>query len=301
MARGRCASTSAPRRASARRSPCSTRGGAGSSGHRRRGRLRRDPRPAETPRAARRPRGGARGGASSTAAPRFEEMDVDAVLARGPTVALVDELAHTNVPGGRNEKRWQDVEELLDAGIDVISTVNIQHLEILNDVVERITGITQRETVPDAVVRRRRPDRAGRHDARSPAAPHGPRQHLRGRARSTPRSATTSVSATSRRCASWRCCGSRTGSTRRSRSTASATASTAMGDARARGGGTHRRAGRRSPDAAGGTHRDPRKGRPRGCSHPRRGRRARTVRGSARRAPRPAGAAGWPLHRGRGC
>ena len=70
-----------------------------------------------------------------------------------PQVALVDELAHTNVPGSRNEKRWQDVEELLAAGIDVISTVNIQHLESLNDVVERITGIVQRETVPDAVVR----------------------------------------------------------------------------------------------------------------------------------------------------
>ncbi len=83
----------------------------------------------------------------------FQEMDVDAVLARAPQVALVDELAHTNVPGARNEKRWQDVEELLAAGIDVISTVNIQHLESLNDVVERITGVTQRETVPDRMVR----------------------------------------------------------------------------------------------------------------------------------------------------
>ena len=81
-------------------------------------------------------------------------MDLDAVLARRPTVALVDELAHTNVPGSRNEKRWQDVEQLLDAGIDVISTVNIQHLESVNDVVEQITGITQRETIPDEVVRR---------------------------------------------------------------------------------------------------------------------------------------------------
>ena len=80
-------------------------------------------------------------------------MDLDAVLARSPQVALVDELAHTNVPGSRHEKRWQDVEELLDAGIDVISTVNIQHLESLNDVVEKITGVPQRETVPDAVVR----------------------------------------------------------------------------------------------------------------------------------------------------
>ena len=83
----------------------------------------------------------------------FTEMDVDAVLLRHPQVALVDELAHTNVPGSRNEKRWQDVEELLAAGIDVISTVNIQHLESLNDVVEKITGVPQRERVPDAVVR----------------------------------------------------------------------------------------------------------------------------------------------------
>ncbi|MCX4965823.1 sensor histidine kinase KdpD [Streptomyces sp. NBC_00654] len=84
----------------------------------------------------------------------FTEMDVDAVLERAPAVALVDELAHTNVPGCRNAKRWQDVEELLDAGIDVVSTVNIQHLESLGDVVESITGVRQRETVPDEVVRR---------------------------------------------------------------------------------------------------------------------------------------------------
>ncbi|MER5226548.1 sensor histidine kinase KdpD [Streptomyces flaveus] len=84
----------------------------------------------------------------------FTEMDVDAVLARRPRVALVDELAHTNVPGSRNGKRWQDVEELLAAGIDVVSTVNIQHLESLGDVVESITGVRQKETVPDEVVRR---------------------------------------------------------------------------------------------------------------------------------------------------
>ncbi len=83
----------------------------------------------------------------------FEEMDLEGVLARRPTVALVDELAHTNIPGSRNEKRWEDVEELLAAGIDVISTVNIQHLESMNDVVEAITGIEQRETIPDAIVR----------------------------------------------------------------------------------------------------------------------------------------------------
>ncbi|MFD8142011.1 DUF4118 domain-containing protein [Streptomyces sp. NPDC059708] len=84
----------------------------------------------------------------------FTEMDVDALLARRPAVALVDELAHTNVPGSRNAKRWQDIEELLRAGIDVITTVNIQHLESLGDVVETITGVRQRETVPDEVVRR---------------------------------------------------------------------------------------------------------------------------------------------------
>ncbi|WP_351230905.1 sensor histidine kinase KdpD [Streptomyces sp. NPDC002133] len=84
----------------------------------------------------------------------FTEMDVDAVLGRRPAVALVDELPHTNVPGSRNAKRWQDVEELLAAGIDVVSTVNIQHLESLGDVVESITGVRQRETVPDEVVRR---------------------------------------------------------------------------------------------------------------------------------------------------
>jgi two-component system sensor histidine kinase KdpD len=84
----------------------------------------------------------------------FDELDVDAVLARRPQVALVDELAHTNVPGSHNAKRWQDVEELLAAGIHVISTLNVQHLESLNDVVEQITGVPQRETIPDEVVRR---------------------------------------------------------------------------------------------------------------------------------------------------
>lgn len=84
---------------------------------------------------------------------RFLELDVAAVLARHPQVVLVDELAHTNTPGSKNPKRWQDVEELLDAGITVISTVNVQHLESLNDVVTQITGIEQQEKVPDEVVR----------------------------------------------------------------------------------------------------------------------------------------------------
>ena len=82
----------------------------------------------------------------------LEEMDVDAIIKRHPQVALVDELAHTNVPGSRHEKRYQDVEDLLAAGITVISTLNIQHLEGLNDIVEAITGVRQRETLPDRVL-----------------------------------------------------------------------------------------------------------------------------------------------------
>jgi two-component system sensor histidine kinase KdpD len=81
------------------------------------------------------------------------EMDLDAVITRRPDVALVDELAHTNAPGSEHEKRWQDVDALLAAGIDVVSTVNIQHIESLNDVVRRITGVPQRETIPDHVLR----------------------------------------------------------------------------------------------------------------------------------------------------
>jgi len=84
---------------------------------------------------------------------QFPELDVEAVLRRAPHVVLVDELAHTNTPGSKNPKRWQDVEELLDAGITVISTVNVQHLESLNDVVEQITGIEQKEKIPDEIVR----------------------------------------------------------------------------------------------------------------------------------------------------
>jgi two-component system sensor histidine kinase KdpD len=84
---------------------------------------------------------------------RFGELDVEAVLRREPQVVLVDELAHTNTPGSKNPKRWQDVEELLNAGITVISTVNVQHLESLNDVVEQITGIEQKEKIPDEIVR----------------------------------------------------------------------------------------------------------------------------------------------------
>ena len=84
----------------------------------------------------------------------LEEMDLDAILARRPRLALVDELAHTNAPGGRHPKRYQDVEELLAAGIDVHTTLNIQHLESLNDVVAQITRIRVHETVPDSVLDR---------------------------------------------------------------------------------------------------------------------------------------------------
>lgn len=82
----------------------------------------------------------------------LEEMDVDAVIARHPQVVVVDELAHSNVPGARHRKRWEDVMQLLDEGINVISAVNVQHVESLNDVVASILGVTVRETVPDWVV-----------------------------------------------------------------------------------------------------------------------------------------------------
>ena len=116
------------------------------------GRLCRDPR-------ARRDRGAAAW--TSSCSPRrqieyrgatLEEFDLDAALARRPQLILVDELAHTNAPGSRHPKRWQDVEELLEAGIDVYTTVNVQHIESLNDVVAQITGVIVRETVPDRIL-----------------------------------------------------------------------------------------------------------------------------------------------------
>src|SRR5215469_16368646 len=81
----------------------------------------------------------------------FEEMDIDAILARRPEVVLVDELAHTNIPGSRHRKRYEDVQEILAAKIDVVSTLNIQHIESIAPVVRSITGIAVRETVPDWV------------------------------------------------------------------------------------------------------------------------------------------------------
>src|SRR5262252_905687 len=82
-----------------------------------------------------------------------EEMSLNEVLKRKPAVAIVDELAHTNVPGSRNRKRYQDVIELLDAGINVIGAFNVQHLESLNDVVERVAGVPIRETIPDSFLK----------------------------------------------------------------------------------------------------------------------------------------------------
>jgi two-component system sensor histidine kinase KdpD len=81
-----------------------------------------------------------------------EEMDVDAILARKPQVALIDELAHTNVPGSRNNKRYQDVQDILSAGVHVITTLNIQHLESLYDTVEKEVGVKVRERLPDSVI-----------------------------------------------------------------------------------------------------------------------------------------------------
>ena len=80
---------------------------------------------------------------------KVKEFDIDAALARRPKLILVDELAHTNAPGSRHEKRWQDIEELLDAGISVYTTLNVQHWESLNDLVAQVTGVQVRETVPD--------------------------------------------------------------------------------------------------------------------------------------------------------
>ena len=158
----------------------------------------------------------------------FEEMDLDGLLARHPEIALVDELAHTNVPGSRHKKRWEDVEELLDAGINVISTVNVQHLESLNDVVERITGVAQRETIPDAVVRA-----ADQIELVDMSAEALRRRMAHGNVYPPEKvdaaSATTSVRATSSPCGSWPSCGWRTGSTRPCTTTASGTASRCHG------------------------------------------------------------------------
>ena len=108
----------------------------------------------------------------------LQDMDLDAVLARRPAVVLVDELAHTNAPGLRHEKRWEDVEDLLDAGIDVVTTVNMQHLESLTDALQRITGHGTTRDHPRRRRASRRPDRTRRHGSRGTASTDRPRQRL---------------------------------------------------------------------------------------------------------------------------
>ena len=156
----------------------------------------------------------------------LQEFDLDAALAsarqHAEALVLLDELAHSNAPGSRHPKRWQDVEELLDAGIDVWSTMNVQHLESLNDIVSGITGIRVWETVPDrlfdeadeVVVVDLPPDELL-------AAPEG-RQGLPAGSRPSARPATSSARATCWRCASWRCAARPTASTTRCRPTAGA-------------------------------------------------------------------------------
>ena len=192
----------------------------------------------------------------------FPEMDVDAVLARRPAMALVDELAHTNTPGMRNAKRWQDVEELLAAGIDVISTVNIQHLESLNDVVLRITGVDPTRDGPRRVRAIGRPDRAGRHVARGTASANGARQRVPGgegrrRARQLlpagqPGGAARAGAAVGRR----PCRGQPSGLPHRPRHHHH------VGDARAGGRRAHRRAGRATAHSSRSPHRWPAARRP---------------------------------------
>ena len=128
-----------------------------------------------------------RAGRSNTAASSIDEMDVDAVLARKPQVALVDELAHTNAPGSRNPKRYQDVQEILAAGIHVISTLNVQHLESLYNTVEQLLGVKVRERVPDSVLAEA--DAGGEHRP----GRRGPAAAAARRARSTRRSGSASA------------------------------------------------------------------------------------------------------------
>ena len=139
----------------------------------------------------------------------LEEMDVDAILARKPEVAVVDELAHTNVAGSKHEKRYQDVEELLAAGINVITAMNIQHVESLNPMMKRLTGVDVRETVPDSFLARAdqivNVDVTGRGAARTAARG----QNLSADAGRARAEKFFQASQSRRRCANWRCARSR--------------------------------------------------------------------------------------------
>ena len=139
-------------------------------------------------------------------------MDTEAILARHPAVAVVDEFPHTNVPGSPRPKRWEDVHVLLDAGIDVLTTMNVQHLESLNDQIWQSTGVRVRETIPDWVVQAGRRGRDGGPDAARAAQPPGARRRLSARARAERRWRTSSRSRRSSRCANWRCARRRTAS-----------------------------------------------------------------------------------------
>ena len=186
----------------------------------------------------------------------LQEMDLEAVLARTPELALVDELAHTNAPGSVHDKRWQDVEAILAAGIDVISTVNIQHIESLNDVVRQITG---------SYSARRSPTRSCEAPTRSNWSTSRPRPCVTGSARAwstppvewMPPSATTFVWATSPRCASWPCSGSPMRWTRRCGGTGRRRASTAPGMPANASLSPSPAVARARPCCAGGTHRQP--------------------------------------------
>ena len=165
-------------------------------------------------------------------------MDLDAVLARHPQVAVVDEIAHTNAPGSRNRKRYQDVLELLDAGINVICAFNVQHLESLKDVVERATGVVIRETVPDSFLKQA--DQVVNLDLdaedlleRLRAGKIYDRRQGRVGARRT-----SSRRTSCRACASWRCARWPSGSTRRPASAAARRREPRAGDRRA-GDGVH--------------------------------------------------------------
>ena len=196
----------------------------------RRSRRRRDARPSQHGGTDRRARGRAAATPSTYRGTTFEEMDVDAVLARRPQQSCWSTSSRTPTsPGSAHEKRWQDIDVLSTPGIDVISTVNVQHLESLNDVVR---GDHRRRAARDGARRMgatRRPDRTGRHEFRGAAPPHGARQHLPGRAHRRRAGQLLPPRQPDGACASWRCCGSPIASTSRWRTTANATASPSRG------------------------------------------------------------------------
>ena len=139
----------------------------------------------------------------------LEEMDVDAILARKPEVAIVDELAHTNASGSRHNKRYQDVEELIANGINVITAFNIQHLESLNQMVRRITGVDIRETVPDTFLAQADQVVDRRYHGRGTAPAPARRQDLSARSRRAGPQEFLQAEQSRRRCANWRCAKSR--------------------------------------------------------------------------------------------